>query len=276
MHPVPDVPAVADHPSILDGGHLWLIEAIDGLPMRFRVEASGLCVFGDTDREFDDVPPAFAAAARHVRTHLDRDALRRAAADLPGITFVGVATVRRAVDYDWGRPPPFVGTEVHSRHRGGFLPPDAVEQAYDGIDLTPSNALRKEVRAADFHPDAFTFPDSAWYGGPVAGVRLRNKTGDRAELTNPAVQPPATPVAVERDPAELGRAWTTPERIQAVRDRLAAQGTPADPDTVRDRVLETIHREEYWTIAHADREIATESFRSAVGERVRALLTADG
>lgn len=275
MHPVPDVPAVEDHPSILDGGHLWLLESLDGLPMRFRVEASGLCVFGDEDRELEDVPPAYAAAARHVRTQLDRDALRQAATDLPGITFVGVATVRRAVDYDWDRLPAFVGTEVYSRHRGGFLPPDAVERAYDGIDLTPVNALRKEVRAADFHPDDVTFPDSAWYDGPVAGILLRNKTGDRAFLGNPTVESPATPVTVERDPAELARAWATPERVQAVRDRLAARGTPADPDTVRDHVLEAIHREEYWTIAHADRPVATASFRAAVGERVRTILTAD-
>ena len=272
MHAAPDIPAVADHPSILDGGHLWLLEAIDGLPMRFRVEESGLCVFGDADREFDDVPPPYAAAARHVRARLDRDGLRAAAADLPGITFVGVATVRRAVDYDWHRLPPFIGTAVHSRHRGEFLPPDGVARAYDGISLTPANALDKEVRTADFHPDSYAFPDSAWYDGPVAGVLLHNKTGECARLSNPAVEPPPTSVVVDRDPAELGRAWTSAERVRAVCDRLAAEGTPADPDTVRDRVLETIHREEYWTIAHADHPVVTPAFRSTVAERVRTVL----
>lgn len=273
---VPSLPAVDDAAAILDGGHLWLLELVEGLPVRFSVAESGLCTFGDAERVFDEVPLAYRAAARHVREHLDRDALRAAAADLPGFTFVGVATVHRRVDYDWDRLPPFVGTEIHSSSREGFLPPDAVERAYAGIDLSPVNALRKEVRAADFHPGSYAFPDSAWYDGPVAGVMLRNKTGNRAKLVNHSLTAPRDGIDLDRDPATLGRDWTTAARVERVVEDLADRGRPADPEEIGERVLERLYREEYRTIANAARPVDTDAFRSAVGERVRSVLADRG
>ena len=57
-----------------------------------------------------------------------------------------------------------------------------------------------------------------------------------------------------------------------LREDLLERGVSTDPDTVTDRVVDAIHREEYWTIAHAGRSIDTQDFRSAIGARVRAIL----
>jgi len=188
MYPMPETPPLDDAPAaLLDGGHLWLLELLDGLALRFQLDAGGVVRFADERRPFagDDPPLGYGLAVRRVRERLDREALRAAVDDVRAVTFVGVAPVRRSVAYDWDRTPAFLGVDVWNGEAERWLPPDRVEQVYDRLGLDPVNALRKEVRAVDFDPDRFSIPDSAWRDDPAFGALVRNKRGGRAVLSRP-------------------------------------------------------------------------------------------
>lgn len=278
MHAYPSVPGPTDAAEgFFERGHLWIFEWVDGRPLRFSVEPSGLVIFGDDEQPFpaDGEPPAYRAAVRHVRERLDREALRMAVDDPSNLTFVGIAPVRRRVEYDWPRLPPFLGLEVWAGEERGFVPPDAATRAFERIGLEPVNALRKEVRAAHFDPSGYAFPDSAWYDGPVAGVLLRNKRGGRARIENPAVSAPALPDG-RRDPAELGAALATADRVERAAATLDARGRAEDPDALAERVLALIYREADWTLEHELPESGADAFRAAVHERVRSALGIGG
>ncbi|MFB6268980.1 MAG: hypothetical protein ABEH83_03490, partial [Halobacterium sp.] len=184
MRAFPPLPDVAEAPPSLLDGHLWLQEYVAGGALRFQLRESGLLVFGDADREFENVDPplGYREAVRHVRERFDRDALRAALDDVEAATFYGVATRNEGETYDWDALPPFLGFDVHDATDDRFLPPDAVEQLYERLGLAPLNAVVKERRGADFDPSDYEVPESAWRDGPAAGVLVRNKTGDRAKL----------------------------------------------------------------------------------------------
>lgn len=272
MHDYPLFPALADASAgLLDGGHLWLVEDVTGTPLRFSLRESGLVRFGDADRTYDD-PAALGPDARravgHVRERIDRDALRDAVADVSDVTFVGVATAYRGIDYDWDRLPPFLGLDVVTSR--GARPPDAAEAAFDALGLDAANALARERRARDFHPDGYVFPDSAWRDGPVAGVLVRDKRGGRARLPNPdvSVGPDATPdwLTGETTPADAAARYATPERLDRAATDLADGARAATDEALTDRVLADAHREAGPALADA---FDGDALRSAVAERVR-------
>lgn len=235
MHEVPPLPDVADAPDVLSG-HIWLQELVDGTPLRFQVRDSAPIHFGDEQRVFDakDAPRALQHAIHEIQRRLDRAALRQAVDDVGTITFVGIGTHRRRLDYDWRRLPGFLGTDIwdanagEPEEAGEWLPPDRAEQVFMSLGLDPVNAIEKEVRAADFQPSRYEFPESDWRDGPVAGVVVRNKTGGRARLDNPGVRG-ADAVAT----LELDHESTPAERAERLADESAT-------DTLFERTADVI------------------------------------
>jgi hypothetical protein len=279
MEAFPPVPDVDDAPGMLDDGHLWIVEYVDGGPLRFRLRDDGRIDFGDHERVFGDVPPEYAATLRHVRERLDRTALRSAVEDVERVTFLGVATYRRRVDYDFYRTPPFVGLEVHDGET--YLPPDAAENAFERLRLDPVPALDKEVRAVDFDPNRYAVPDSTYYDGPAFGAVLRNKTGDRARIPNPAFDPEPGPVDGRgsipddvADPAtasaeELAAELVTDDRVRAVLRDLRESGADVTFDAVFERVIERIDRKLAHRLTVHGADVDRRVLRGAIAPEVR-------
>jgi hypothetical protein len=278
MKEFPPLPPVAEADAP-DGGHLWLRELIDGEPFRFRMADpdSGLVAFGDDRRAFDSgaVPLPLRHAARAVRDGLDRDALRAAVDDTGAVTFLGVATTRRAVDYDWERLPPFLGTDIRDGRRERYLAVDRVQQAYERLGLTPANTVAREVRAADFDPETFGPPDSAWYDGPAAGIVVRTKAGGRAVVRygavgsgdedgsgGPAADQPSSAAALVD--ARVTDAWL--DRLCAdLTDEGESEGVAVTVEALATRGLERRARET--GAIGGGRAFAADAVRPALAER---------
>ncbi|WP_232686830.1 hypothetical protein [Halobacterium zhouii] len=289
MQTAPVPPRIDDAPELLDGGHLWLQEFVDGHPFRFRLRADASLRFGDDRREFagDDAPRAYRHAVHHVQRALDRGALRNAVGDTEAVTFLGLATHRNRLDYGWERLPSVLVTDVHDADAGGddgedasvgqFLPLARVEQVAESLGLTPVNAVAKEVRAVDFDPAGYEFPDSAWRDGPVAGVVLRNKTGQQAVLENDAVLDAAAGDAAsnsgEGDSVEDAVAEYAPEsRYRRAEQALEADGKSVSFDAVRERVLDGVYREHAPTFCDGRPPVDVEAFERGVGQRTSEFL----
>lgn len=267
MQSFPPVPDVGDAPeSLFDGGHLWVQEWVPGGLLRFRLQPSGLLEFGDERRSLDDaIPLGYRHAAARVRAEFDRQRLRDALDDVSEAVFFGVATRNEGLAYDWERTPPFLGVDVWTPD-GGFRPPDAAEALFEKLGLTPVNAVAKEVRADSFDPASYEFPASAWRDGPVAGVLVRNKTGDRATM----LRDWGVPEPYRGDANDLAEEVVTDSRIQDAVDQLEERGTPGGVSAVTDHVVAVVAREAY---ARAfDENVDEAAFRSAVAERVSRVL----
>lgn len=290
VKPFPSIPDVEAAPaSLLDGGHLWLQELVDGALVRFQFQASGMLRFGNRERVFsaDEIPAPCRHAVRHLRENVDRAALRAAVDDVESVVFFGVATHEHAVDYDWERTPSFLGHDVWFADDERFLPPDAVEKIYHRLGLHPVNAFQKEVRAVDFAPDSYDIPGSNWYDGPAAGVVVRNKRGVRAALANPDLlvsdEPETTenasgpaddpkavgasgaddvPELVDASAAELARRYATDRRFQRVADELEATHQSVTADAVFERVFECVVREEHRQLFLGHHDLDEGAFRS--------------
>lgn len=282
MKQFPSIPRVKEAPpELLDGGHLWLQERIDGAHLRFQLRDSGLLRFGDRTRVFDtdEIPEPYRHAVRYVRERFDRQALRDTLDDVESVTFSGVATHRHAIDYDWDRLPSFLGVDVWSDAKGRFLAPDAAEGIYDRLGLRAVNAFEKEVRAVDFDPDSYEIPESAWYDGPAKGTVLRNKTGQRGKLLRPTFwdedggsTPAATDSSVEMSAEELARAHATDDRFESVVRKLEAEERSVTFDAVFERVVEGVFREEHHRLFGDGRTVDVQEFRSEVAARTQQVL----
>ncbi|TQQ81501.1 hypothetical protein [Halonotius roseus] len=276
MNAFPATPPVAEAPSELLSGHLWLLELIDGRPLRFQLQDSGLLRVGDAETVYDDpdaIPLPFQRAVRHIRESLDRDALRAAVDDVEGVTFFGVATTRESVPYDLGSMPPFLGTDVWAADDEAFRPPDAADGIFRRLGLDPINTFAREAHARDFSVDSYEIPGSAWYDGPAAGVVIRNKQGHRGMVSNAAV-PTATTSPVSDESAAglsidaLATEYATQGRINDIAASLRAAEQPVAVDVVTDRLCAAVGRH------HPDAFLGVDSldqtaFRSAVAEQVQ-------
>ncbi len=273
MHDPPSIPPVEDAPELLAGGHLWIQERVVGGRLRFRLGGDGRIVAGNADRRFPDhsIPPAYRAAVRHVEDSLDRAALRAAVGDPSRVTFVGVSTHEDGLGYAFDRLPPALVTDVHDGTADRWLPMDRVERACERLGLTPVNALRKEVRAADFDPGRYEFPGSAWYDGPVAGVVLRDKTGHRGALDNPDPER-RDPDPVSGTPDEVAADLAADGVIRTVAGRLEDADRPVTYESLLERTLDRIGRRHHRRIDHHDATVGFEALRPAVGERVQRFL----
>lgn len=262
MKPFPPLPDVDATPDLFESGHLWLQELVAGAPLRLQLAAEGTLTVADRTGPLDDPPPSLRASVTHIERSLNRSALLAAADDPSSVVVYGVATRFEGVLYDWERLPPFLVTDVWSGERGEYLPPDVVERTAERLGLAPVNALQKEVDARHFDVADYDPPGSAWYDGPVAGVVVRNKTGDRAARRTDPGGPDHEPLPTE--PSALAAAVVTERRVQRAAERLASPGF----DGVFDAVLAAVAREEY---ARLPEEFGDREHRSAVAERVGAL-----
>lgn len=271
MNQFPATPAVADAPAELLTGHLWLLELIDGRPLRFQLQDSGLLRVGDAETIYDDpeeIPLPLRRAVRHIRESLDREALRTAVDDVAQVTFFGVATTRESVPYDLDSMPPFLGTDVWSADSEAFRPPDAADGIFARLGLDAVNTFEREAHARDFAVDTYEVPESAWYDGPAAGVVIRNKQGQRGTLTNPAVDPPDDEQLPDHSVDELAESYTTADDIDSVVTTLESAGQPATVDAVAGRLLEAIGRTHPTRFTGSDR-VDTDALRSAIASRVQ-------
>jgi hypothetical protein len=302
--PLPDLDD-PDAPDDLLEGHLWLLELIDGTGLRFSMDESGLLRFAGPEATYaaiDDVPLAIRPAVRHVRDRFDREALRAAVADPADVTFLGVATHRREIDYDWDRIPPFLGTDVWvgddgeadtggetdaggETADGAFRPPDAAAAIFEGVGLDPVNAVAREVNARDFDPDEYAVPASAWRDGPAAGVVVRNKRGGRGRIAGDAGNtdearaesgdPGDAGADGSADPDELAATHAQPERFERVVAALDRRGEPVTIDALADRTVEAVAREtaiRFGSGGSDSDEVDVARFRASVAERARAFL----
>ncbi|WP_254864177.1 RNA ligase family protein [Halovivax gelatinilyticus] len=268
MHRYPPIPRAESAPAeLFESGHLWLFEMVDGVHLRFQVGSSGLLRFGDRSTVFDDaddVPLPLAHAVRHVRRAFDRDALRRAVDDVTALTFFAEATTRQAIAYDWERLPPVLGFDVWSAETERFLPPDATEQVFDRLGLTPVTVVEREVRARDFDPSSYEIPASAWYDGPAAGVVVRNKRGGRAKILHPAFETEAEPEPFDADAETLAKRFATDDRFEKLARSIEAEGRVVDVDALVGRTMEAVAREEHARLFHGAASVDLSAFRAEV------------
>jgi len=273
MKGYPSIPRVANAPAdLFEEGHLWLLEKIDGANMRFQILESGLIRFGDRNRVYDDpaaVPNPYQHAVRHVRDRLDRGALRAAVDDVEDVVFFGEATHHHTIDYDWDRIPSFLGFDVWSAARGGFLPPDAAERIFEGLNLQPVNAIERELPARDFDPERFAIPASAWYDGPAEGVVIRNKRGGRAKLLHPRFREVDDTVPVDASAPELAVTFATDRRFEKLAAKLEDEGEPVTFESLFERTFADIVREEHKHLSHGSEQIDMGAFRSEVAALTR-------
>lgn len=270
--PIPDI----DGPSAPTlTGHLWLLEAVDGSMLRFQLQDSGRLRFGGargTYRDIDAVPPESRRAVRHVRERLDHEALRGAVDDVGSLTFVGWATHRERIDYDWARLPPFLGLDVWSDDDEAVRPPDAVEAIYERLGLHPATAVERERNSRDFDPESYRIPASAWYDGPAAGVVIRDKRGGRAVLTNSGILETSGQSIDAADAEALAAAVATDQRFERVADRLRDRGWELSVDVLRERTLDDVYREEHGRLFASGHDIDRTAFRTAVATRAQQFL----
>ena len=276
MKRYPSIPPIADvADSCFEEGHLWLIEKLDGANFRFQLQESGLIRFGDRNRVYDDpdaVPEPYQHAVRHVQTNLDRTAIRNAVDDVEALVFFGEAMHRHTIDYDWERTPSFLGFDVWSVQKDRFYPVDTVEQIFDRVGLEPVNVFERERRARDFDPDSYSVPQSAWYDGPAEGVVVRNKRGQRATILHPSFREVTETSPVDVSAAELAETYATRQRFETLSSELEARDRPVTFETLYERVLEDIVREEHNRLYHADEPVDMRTFRSEVSALTRRFL----
>jgi len=274
--PTPPVAAISDG---LLSGHLWLLELIDGRPLRFQLQDAGLLRVGDGETVYDDperIPLPFQQAVAHIRAALDHNALRAAVDDVEAVTFLGVATTHESVPYNVDTMPPFLGIDVWAADRKAFRPPDAAAGIFRQLGLTPVNTFERESHARDFTPDTYEIPTSAWYDGPAAGVVIRNKQGQRGKLSNPAATAsPTTDEPTQAKPATsidtLVDTHTTSAHIESIAASMRSDGEPVTVDTVTDRLCRTVGRRHPNAFLGAD-GFDQPTFRSAVAEQVHRFL----
>jgi len=276
MKAFPSIPRRANAPEeLFQTGHLWLLEKVDGANFRFQLQQSGQIRFGDRNRVYQDptaVPDPYRHAVRYVQEHLDREALRAAVDDVEEIVFFGEAMHRHTIEYDWDRTPSVLGFDVWSAADEAFRPPGAVNRIFERLGLQPVNAVERELSARDFDPDSYTIPESAWYDGPAEGVVVRNKRGQRAKLLQPEFREVEDTIPVDASAAELAAQYATERRFEKIVGKFEDRGQAVSFDSLYDRVLEDILREEHKRLYHGSRELDLSAFRSEVAARTQAFL----
>ena len=278
MKQPPDIPAVdAAPPELLESGHLWILESVVGAPLRFRLAESGAIEFGDSDRSYadaDDLPPQYRHAVRHVRTTLDREALRAAVDDPSEIVFFGTAMQYQGLDYDWERTPSFLGTDIWSAATEQFRPPDAVDGIFRRLGIEPINPLDQELPARDFAPDRYEIPQSAWYDGPAAGIVIRDKQGHRASRSNPAVEVDSSPPDFVPETAdELAARLGADSRLRRLVDDAPQ---PPTADQLFERTLDAALRELDPRAFEPTGSVDRRAFRSALAAQTQEFMQNNG
>lgn len=277
MKQFPSIPHVENAPDgLFEAGHLWLLEKVDGAPLRFQLQSSGLVRFGDRHRVYDDpadVPVPYQHAVGHVQEQLDRTALRAAVDDVEEIVFFGEAMHQQTIDYDWDRTPSVLGFDIWSASENAFRPPDAVEQIFDQLGLHSVNTFDRERPATHFDPDSYTIPDSAWYDGPAEGVVISNKRGQRATLDHPNVRGVDETAPVDIDVEELAAEYATERRFEELTAKLDDRGDPVTVETLLEHTIEDLVREQRRRLFDGSNPVDMSDLRTAVAALTRRYLT---
>lgn len=233
--------------------------------------------FGAPKEVFDagEVPLPYRRATEHVREELDLSAVRSATDEPDSVTFFGVATVYEGVEYDWSELPPFVGVDVWSDERDGYLPPDAATRAYEAVGLSSLPAVEKEADSDYTDLSGYVageMPASAYRDGSAAGVLVRDKSGGRGEAWR-SERAETDAEDEDRTPEELAEKHATQQRIDSTAETLVERGEEPTVEAVLERLLADTVRENYTELYEGDEPVVPEKeFRSAVAERVRRLL----
>ena len=276
MKKFPSIPRVANAPNrLFEEGHLWLLEKVDGANFRFQLQQSGLILFGDRSRVYEDpdaIPEPYQHAVRHIRENLDREVLRSAVDTVEDVVFFGEAMHHHTISYDWERTPSFLGFGVWSADADAFYPFDTVERIFSRLGLDPVNAFEKEYRTRYFDPDSYTVPQSDWYDGPAEGVIIRNKRGDSAKLLHPAFREVNETVPVDAPAEELAAKYATQRRFEKLAAKLDDRHQSVTFDTLYERALEDIVREEHKQLHHGETDVNMQVFRSEVAALTRKFL----
>jgi hypothetical protein len=276
MKKFPSIPRVANAADgLFEEGHLWVLEKVDGANFRFQLQQSGLILFGDRSRVYEDpdaIPDPYQHAVRHIRENLDREALRSAADTVEDIVFFGEAMHHHTISYDWERTPSFLGFGVWSADADAFYPFDTVERIFSRLGLSPVNAFEKEYRTRYFDPDSYTIPQSDWYDGPAEGAIIWNKRGDRAKLLHPAFREVDETVPVDAPAEELARKYATQRRFEKLAAKLDDRHQSVTFDTLYERALEDIVREEHKQLHHGETDVNMQVFHSEVAALTRKFL----
>ncbi|MFB6117837.1 hypothetical protein [Halosegnis sp.] len=228
-----------------DSGHLWLREHVLGGRLRFRYD--GGFNFGDETDAFapGEEPLAVAAAVEAVRAEFAGKSFTAEVEEPSDYTFYGVATREEGVTYDWARLPAFLGTAI-CRPDGSLLPVDVAHAAFERLGLVPLNVFERELPARDFDFEHHDTPASAWYDGPAAGTRIRQKDGPETVFFGPVGEPVST--AEGCSPEAFVDQYVTPERVAETTAALAAPSV----ERVRDRLLARLVRRHYAELADTD------------------------
>jgi len=276
MKQFPSIPRVEDAPEdLFEKGHLWILEKVDGANIRFQLQQSGLLRFGDRSRVYDDpdaMPDPYRHAVRYIRANLDRDALRGAVDDVEAYVFFGEAMHHHTIDYEWERTPSFLGFDIWSTADQRFLSPDVVEGIFDRLGLQPVNAFERERRAQEFDPTSYEIPQSAWYDGPAEGVVIRNKRGGRAKLLYPGFREIDETVPVDADASALAHRYATQQRFRKLAAKLEDHGQAVIVETLYERTIEDIVREEHKRLYYGSDPVDMGTFRSEVAALTRTFL----
>lgn len=245
MQTARSIPDLAET-GVLDGGHLWIEELIDGDPLRFRITDSGLLEFGGPEQHYDrQIPLKYRHATRAIRATIRRDPLRDALTDPTRVTIMGVAAHRRSTQYDWDRIPSFLGTDIFDEEQESYVSPDRARQVFDQLGLPSVNTFDREVRAQSFDRQTYSMPKSNWRGDLAAGIVLRNKAG-----------------AIGRIDGSIDHTWRA-EPITDLQNHVHDRITRDWISKIRDRTPVSIgHFEEL--IDCAVREFARESARVGI------------
>jgi hypothetical protein len=279
MKTYPSIPPIENAPDgLFDGGHLWILEKIDGAHLRVQLRESGRLRFGGRNRVYSDVskvPEPYQYAVRHVQERLDRQALRDAVDNVEAIVFFGEATHRQTIDYDWDRLPSFLGFDVWSATDEAFLGPDTAEQVFERVGLDPVNAIERELPARDFDPETYTVPQSAWYDGPAEGVVIRNKRGQCAQRCSPDVPDGEEPAPADTSAKELAERYATEQRFERVATTITRNGRSLTFEHLYERVLDDITREAHRQL-YQGKNVEMGEFRDEVAARTQAFLDREG
>lgn len=271
MKDSPEIPSVSEVPAeLFDQGHLWIYEYVAGVQLRFRLTEYDTLEIGDSRRIYDpdEIPPSHQHTVRHIHERLDREALRAAVEDVEDIVFFGQATIQHGVPYEWERLPSFLGFDIWHAGRDRFLSSDTVKNIYRRLGLHPLNTVAQEVNVRDFDPEGYEFPASDWYDGPVAGIVIKNKRGGSARRDNPTAKVQGDELDLPEAPAALAQHLATDRRLSRIVNDIEMQGQPVTFDAVRDRLFETIVREEYQRLFEGSQRVDVELFRASLGNIV--------
>jgi hypothetical protein len=276
MKKFPSIPRVANAPDrLFEEGHLWLLEKVDGANVRFQLQQSGLVLFGDRSRVYEDpdaIPAPYQHAVRHIRENLDREALRSAVDTVEDVVFFGEAMHQHTITYEWERTPSFLGSGVWSADAATFYPFDTVERIFSRLGLEPVNAFEKECRARHFDLESYTIPQSEWYDGPAEGVIIRNKRGHRAKLLHPEFREVDETVPVDAPAEELAAKYATRRRFEKLVAKLDDRHQSVTFEGLYEHALDDIVREEHKQLYHGDTDVDMQAFRSEVAALTRKFL----